>query len=177
MYVELWSGWSVRRGGAHRFAKNSSLLCIPPVHSGCAHDDVRTVSLFASDNFINYNQKGSAVAMRTYTRRYKFFLLMNMLTIIWLHFNPEQCISIISISEHNNVLLHRCIKHHSLQHALTGKGYRANYEFTIFTFVTFFRCFLYSGFLFYSCYQGMYTLTPAHHLFHRTLLLAYLVLS
>ena len=164
-------------GPAHRFAKNSSLLCIPPVHSACAHDDVRTVSVFASDNFINYNQKGSAVAMRTYTRRYKFFLLMNMITIIWLHFNPEQCISIILISKHNNVLLHRCIKHHSLQHALTGKGYRANYEFTIFTFVTFVSVLSVLWLLFYSCYQGMYTLTPAHHLFHRTLLLAYLVLS
>ena len=133
-----WVVGPSRGGGAHRFAKNSSLLCIPPVHSGCAHDDVRTVSVFASDNFINYNQKGSAVAMHTYTRRYKFFLLMNMIKIIWLHFNPEQCFSIILISKHNNVLLHRCIKHHSLQHALTGKGYRANYEFTIFTFVTFF---------------------------------------
>ena len=79
--------------------------------------------------------------LRTYTRRDKFFLLMNMITIIWLHFNPEQCISIILTSKHNNVLPHRYTKHHSLQHALPGKGYRPNCEFTIFTFVTLFGAF------------------------------------
>ena len=101
-----------------------------------------------------------------------------MITLIRLHFNPEQCTSMILASNRNNVLPYRYTKHHMLPHALPGNGYRANYEFTIFTLkkmVTFLRCFRYSGFFYFSCYQRMYILTPANHLFYRTLLLAYRV--
>ena len=62
-------GWGGGGGRKQTFARNSSLLCIPPAHSACVNDNVRTVFIFASDNFIRYNQKGPAVAMRTYTLR------------------------------------------------------------------------------------------------------------
>ena len=64
-----------------------------------------------------------------------------MITIIWFNFNREQCTSIILAGKHNYVLPYRCTEHHSLQHAMPGKGYRANYEFNVFTFVTFFGAF------------------------------------
>ena len=75
--------------------------------------------------------------MRTYKRQNSFFLLVNMIEIIWLHFNAGQCFSISLAIKQNNTLFYKCTKHHCLRHALPGRGYRTNCKFIYFSTIIF----------------------------------------
>ena len=54
---------------------------------------------------MNFHKERPGFAMRTYKRQNSFFLLVNMMEIIWLHFNAEQCFSISLAIKQNNTLL------------------------------------------------------------------------
>ena len=75
--------------------------------------------------------------MRTYKRQNSFFLLVNIIEIIWLHFNAGQCFSISLAIKQNNTLFYKCTKHHCLRHALPGRGYRTNCKFIYFSTIIF----------------------------------------
>ena len=71
--------------------------------------------------------------MRTYKHQYSFFLLVNMIEIIWLHFDANKCFSISLAIKQNDTLPYKCTKHHCLRHALPGRGYRSNCKFIYFS--------------------------------------------
>ena len=86
---------------------------------------------------MNFYKERPAFAMRTYKRQNSFFLLVNMIEIIWLHFNAGQCFSISLAIKQNNTLFYKCTKHHCLRHALPGRGYRTNCKFIYFSTIIF----------------------------------------
>ena len=86
---------------------------------------------------MNFHKERPAFAMRTYKRQNSFFLPVNMIEIIWLHFNAEQCFSVSLAIKQNNTLLYKCTKHHCLRHALPGRGYRSNCKFIYFSSIIF----------------------------------------
>ena len=86
---------------------------------------------------MNFHEERPAFAMRTYKRQNSFFLLVNMIEIIWLHFNAGQCFSISLAIKQNNTLFYKCTKHHCLRHALPGRGYRTNCKFIYFSTIIF----------------------------------------
>lgn len=87
---------------------------------------------------MNFHKERPGVAMRTYKRQYSFFLLVNMIEIIWLHLNAEQCLSMSLAIKQYNTLPYKCTKHHCLRHALPGRGYRSNCEFIYFSSILFY---------------------------------------
>ena len=86
---------------------------------------------------MNFHKERPAFAMRIYKRQNSFFLLVNMIEIIWLHFNAGQCFSISLAIKQNNTLFYKCTKHHCLRHALPGRGYRTNCKFIYFSAIIF----------------------------------------
>ena len=87
---------------------------------------------------MTFHKERPGFAMRTYKRQNSFFLLVNMIEIIWLHFNAEQCFSISLAIKQINTLLYKCTKHHCLRHALPGRGYRSNCKFIYFSSIIFY---------------------------------------
>ena len=54
---------------------------------------------------MNFHKEKPGFAMRTYKHQISFFLLVNMIEIIWLHFNAEQCFSISLGIKQNNTFI------------------------------------------------------------------------